>query len=110
MQDDYLSHYGVMGMKWGVHKEDPSSRFKDKMNRITEDLERKAISGKEARKQGQTLANKYSTEKVLAFSNAVANIGLKYVEHNQFELRETYTPDKINSIIDSLNAKAESYK
>ena len=107
MHDNYLIHYGVLGMKWGVRKTyEPG--FTGKMDKLADDLKNKRIKNKYARQRGKELADKYSTEKILKITNKTCNIGLKFVESYQFELRDHFTKDRVNEITNRLNAKADS--
>lgn len=129
MYNDYLSHHGTKGQKWGVRRyqnkdgslkplgerhrerrehEQPSSSLERKLNDIDSKINSKVISRKEARMRGKALAEKYSTEKVIKFGNRTLNIGMKLVEKNYDVLNEMFSDGNVNRMVNNINKYADT--
>ena len=71
MNNNYLSHYGVLGMKWGVRRNRSSGSLSPLKKRIISNKYKKY-----AKKGAQDLANNYDDLYVKSYNKAVDKVNL----------------------------------
>lgn len=77
LKDEYLEHYGVLGMKWGVRK-DPQKAY-DKANKKLAKLDRKATKqgSRIERKQAKALKKQAKADSAILFKRRKAEKAAK---------------------------------
>lgn len=75
IEDNYLEHYGVLGMKWGVRNAETQARYaggssKKKRNKKVSSLKSRIIGSVQARKKLKDTASKAGYSKISEYKNA----------------------------------------
>lgn len=111
--DDFLMHYGVKGMKWGVRKQ-PSSLMtstKKTVKKVEDYAKRAANSTYNTVKKGVALAKDIRAKRIergkkKAIATGDYELVMKYVKHmNDNELQEAYKRIDTTQKIRDINAK-----
>ena len=99
--DDYLEHYGVKGMKWGVRKDRKKGELNEREHRLLGKYKAEGLTDEEASKRLER--NRKIRKAVLVAGGVAATAAVAYVGTKEFDKRFKGVDLDMNTSIKNVN-------